>query len=125
MKIGDKLALFTCGYSKEQIGEIDKIYANDESVLDAAKQLKSFEELKSFLPTASEPGPQPPADPAPSPGAENEPKPEQSNELEALKQEKAELERQLKQAQDANASKDNSGGAKDPEDAIIDFFNSI
>lgn len=125
MKIGDKLALFTCGYSKEQIGEIDKIYATDESVLDAAKQLKSFEELKSFLPTAHEPEPAPPADPAPSPGGENDPQPEQSKELEALKQEKAKLEKQLKEAQDANASKDNSGGVKDPEEALIDMFNSI
>lgn len=122
MKIGDVLSLYASGYTREEIAEIKQIYQGDASVLDAAKEVKDFKELKSLIDLAAEQEPTPPADPAPSPGAESEPQPEQSNELETLKQEKASLEQELKKAQDANASKNISGDSKDPEDTVIDIF---
>ncbi len=132
MKIGDIVALYAKGYTKEQIGEIKTIYGSDPTVLDAAKASKSYEELKGIIELAADPAQENPQGDLGKDAAETPPesaadKP-QNEELESLRKDKAELEQKLKAAQDANASRDNSGGKSADEKAaetLLDIFNSL
>ena len=131
MKIGDIVALYAKGYTKEQIGEIKTIYGSDPTVLDAAKAYKSYDELKGIIELAADPAQENPqgdlgkdADTPPESAADNS----QNEELESLRKDKADLEQKLKAAQDANASRDNSGGKSADEKAaetLLDIFNSL
>lgn len=131
MKIGDIVALYAKGYTKEQIGEIKTVYGSDPTVLDAAKASKSYEELKGIIELATDPAPENPqgdlgkdADTPPESEADN-PK---SEELETLRKKTEELEKQLKAAQDANASTDLSQSqskGKTLEDTLSDIFLDI
>lgn len=131
MKIGDIVMLYAKGYTKEQIGEIKTVYGSDPTVLDAAKASKSYEELKGIIELAADPAQEKPqgdlgkdADTPPESEADN-PK---SEELETLRKKTEELEKQLKAAQDANASTDLSQSqskGKTLEDTLSDIFLDI
>ena len=131
MKIGDIVTLYAKGYTKEQIGEIKTIYGSDPTVLDAAKASKSYEELKGIIELAADPAQE---NPQGDLGKDAETPPEsaadkpQNEELESLRKDKADLEQKLKAAQDANASRDKSGGKTTAEKAaetLLDIFNSL
>lgn len=131
MKIGDIVALYAKGYTKEQIGEIKTIYGSDPTVLDAAKTSKSYEELKGIIELAADTAQEKPQEDlgkdADTPPESEADKPK-SEELDTLKKDKAELEQKLKAAQDANASRDNSGGKTIEEkaaDTLLDIFKSL
>lgn len=131
MKVGDIVTLFAKGYTKEQIVEIKGMEATDPSILDAAKGVKNYEELKGMMELAADSAQENPqgdlgkdADTPPESAAD---KP-QSEELETLRKKTEELEKQLKAAQDANASTDLSQSQskrKTLEDTLSDIFQDI
>ena len=125
MKIGDVLSLYTHGYTKEQIGIIKDVYEKDESILEAAKEVKSFDELSSLIELANEPG-EPQEENVSNPQPESAAETEQKAELEALKKDKTELEEQVRKMQETNAARDVSGNQPSPEDTVTELFrNSI
>lgn len=125
MKIGDVLSLYTHGYTKEQIATIKEVYESDESILEAAKEVKSFDELTDLIALASEQKQNPSGDNVQNPQTESASETEQIAELESLRKDKAELEAKLQKVQEDNASRDVSGNKEDPENTVTDLFKSL
>ena len=125
MKIGDVLSLYTHGYTKEQIATIKEVYESDESILEAAKEVKSFDELTDLIALASEQKQNPSGDNVQDPQPESAAENEQIAELESLRKDKAELEAKLQKVQEDNASRDVSGNKEAPENTVTDLFKSL
>lgn len=125
MKIGDVLSLYTHGYTKEQIATIKDVYETDESILEAAKEVKSFDELTDLIAIASEQKQNPSGDNVQDPQPESATENEQIAEVESLRKDKAELEAKLQKVQEENASRDVSGNKEDPENTVTDLFKSL
>ena len=125
MKIGDVLSLYTHGYTKEQIATIKDVYESDESILEAAKEVKSFDELTDLIALASEQKQNPSGDNVQDPQPESAAENEQIAELESLRKDKAELEAKLQKVQEDNASRDVSGNKEAPENTVTDLFKNL
>ena len=125
MKIGDVLSLYTHGYTKEQIATIKEVYESDESILEAAKEVKSFDELTDLIALASEQKQNPSGDNVQDPQPESAAENEQIAELESLRKDKAELEAKLQKVQEDNASRDVSGNKEAPENTVTDLFKNL
>ena len=136
MKIGEVVSLKLAGYSVDDIKEIGQFAEADPGVIEAAKQVKSMDELRGLIELSSI-GQAPQQNKAADPGADPSPNQEEDPgtagsleaQLEAEKNRSRELTEKLAKAQAANARADLSGRAADAvaeaENLLIDMINNL